>query len=123
MAVEHGQDVLQAGDAVLGRGVGAPEEVGEEDEVVLLARLDEPDLLEEGREAVEDGGGEPGVEREALHQEVVPLLQTGHGLDDGPDQPDLVVSLALLRQVVPAALGLRQQEEDFGDLDNLREYC
>ena len=91
MADEDGQDLLQTGDAVLGRGVGAPQEVGEEDEVVLLARLHEADLLEEGGQAVEDGGGQPGVEGEALDQQVVPLLQAGDGLYDGSDQPDLVV--------------------------------
>ena len=39
VADEDGQDVLQTGDAVLGRGVGAPQEVGEKDEVLLLAGL------------------------------------------------------------------------------------
>ena len=91
MADEDGEDVLQAGDAVLGRGVGAPQEVGEEDEVVLLAGLDEADLLEERGQAVEDGGGQPGEEGETLDQEVVTLLQAGDGLYDGSDQPDLVV--------------------------------
>ena len=106
VTVQNSQNILQAGDAVLRRGAGAPQEVREEDEVVLLAGLHEPDLLEECGQAVEDGGGEPGVKGEALHQQVVPLLQTGDGLNDGSDQPDLVVSLAFLRQVVLAALSL-----------------
>ena len=61
------------------------------DKVVLLVGLHEADLLEERGQAVEDGGGQPGVEGEALDQQVVALLQAGDGLYDGSDQPDLVV--------------------------------
>ena len=74
MTVEDGQDPLEAGDAVLGRGVWASQEVGEEYEVVLLAGLDEAHLLEQSREAVEDCGGQPGMQRKALDQQVVALL-------------------------------------------------
>ena len=68
VADEDGQDVLQAGDAVLGRGVGAPQEVGEEDKVVLLVGLHEAVILEGRGQAVEDGGGQPGEEGETLDQ-------------------------------------------------------
>ena len=99
MTNQNCQETLQAGDDLVG-SVGAAKEVGQEDEVIPGLGPHEAHVLEQRGQAVEYCGGEPGVQREALNQQVVPLLQRCHGLDDGPDQPDLIVRLTFLVQYI-----------------------
>ena len=101
MPKQIGEDTLEPTDALLS-SVAPAQEVGQEDEVVLLGRSHETRLLKKGSQAEEDGGAEACVEGQALNQQVLTLLQFCHRLHDGRDQPDLRSGRALFVQHIDA---------------------
>ena len=77
-----GEDALEPTYTLLS-SVAPAQEVGQEDEVILLGRANKTRLLEQGSEAEKDGGAEASVQWKALNQQVLALLQFSDRLHDG----------------------------------------
>ena len=119
MTNQNRQEALQTGDDLVS-GVGAAEEVGQEDEVILTLRSDKPNLFKECCQTVEDCRGESGVKRESLNKKMVSFLQRCHCLNDGSNQSYLVLLFTFFIEHILGICRIRGQEQNFADVQDVR---